>query len=77
MSAIFSSTLKYLIPSLNHSAANRRLSFFSFTPSRFLTLATSILKLIIAELASPSLTSREPRRNEHLAVLLPKHLWKV
>ena len=79
MSPAFPSTLRYLIPSLNalnDPVPNRTSPHVVTNPLRLLTLTTSV---VIAEPTSPSssFASRSPRRNEHLAVLLPKHLWKV
>lgn len=79
MSAAFSSTLRSLIPSLNaldDAISNRTCSRCHRFPPLSHTIATSILAVSFVSHSS-SATSCPLRRNEHLAVILPRHLWKV
>lgn len=77
MSALLSSTLKYLIPSFSHSVSNRTSSFSSRASSAFSHQPPPFLPTAESASTSSPLTSPSVRRNEHLAVLLSKHLWKV
>lgn len=78
MSSAFSSSLRSFIPSLN--AIDDAISGRAFTPRhRLPPLSHTNSSILAVGFATPSSspTSRSLRRNEHLAVLLPKHLWKV
>ena len=79
MSSALSSTLRSFLPSLNAldvAFSNRTFSPRHPLPPLSHTSHPSILPLDFVS-PSSSTTSHSPRRNEHLAVLLPKHLWKV